>query len=180
MELRNAQNQLYEVAFRIREMREIVGFSVEQMAERTDTTVEQYKAYEAGLVDFPFTFIHKCSLAFGIGITDILEGQSAKLSTYTVTRKGEGQPTARENGIDIDNLAPMFVNKLADPYYCKYEYDPKLENKPIHLTTHAGQEPDYVISGKLNVQIGGKYEYLEAGVSIYYNSDRLHGLIAVG
>ena len=180
MELRNAQNQLFEVAFRIREMREIVGFSVEQMAEKTDTTVEQYKAYEAGLVDFPFTFIHKCSLAFGIGITDILEGHSAKLSTYTVTRKGEGQPTARENGIDIDNLAPMFVNKLADPYFCRYQYDPKLENTPIHLTTHAGQELDYVISGKLKIQIGGNYEYLEAGDSIYYNSDRPHGMIAVG
>ena len=81
----NTENKLMEVAFRIREMREIYGLSLEEMAEKTDTTVEEYRAYEAGAADFPFTFILKCSLAFGIGITDILEGQSAKLSSYTVT-----------------------------------------------------------------------------------------------
>ena len=78
--------KLLEVARRIREMREIVGLTVEEMAEKTEVTIDDYLKYEAGQLDFPFTFIHKCSLAFGIGITDLLEGQSAHLSSYTVTR----------------------------------------------------------------------------------------------
>ena len=32
--------------------------------------------------------MHKCALAFGVELTDLLEGQSAKLSSYTVTRRG--------------------------------------------------------------------------------------------
>ena len=28
-----------------------------------------------GTVDFPFTFMHKCALAFGVELTDLLEGQ---------------------------------------------------------------------------------------------------------
>ena len=80
--------KLLEVARRIREMREISGFSVEEMAEKTEVTREEYVAFEEGREDFPFTFIHKCALAFGLGITDILEGESARLSSYTVTRRG--------------------------------------------------------------------------------------------
>ena len=123
MDTRHVNNQLLEMAFRIREMRNICGFTEEEMARRTDTTVAEYRVYEAGGADLPFTFIHKCSLAFGIGITDLLEGRSANLSSYTVTRRGEGQQTAKEPGIEIANLAPLFRNKLAEPYYCTYDYD---------------------------------------------------------
>ena len=118
METKAVNSKLKEVGARIKEMREISGYSVSDMASLTDTTTSEYRKYEAGLADFPFTFIHKCALAFNLEITDILEGHSAKLSAYTVTRKGQGQTTADEEGINICNLAPMFKKKLAEPYYC--------------------------------------------------------------
>ena len=171
--------KLQEVAIRIREMRDICGFSVAEMAEKTEVSTEEYVAYEAGKLDFPFSFIHKCALAFGIGITDLLEGRSAHLSSYTVTRKGEGQETAKEAGISIMSVAPLFRQKIAEPYRVRYEYDPALQNKPIHLTKHDGQEFDFVLEGKLKVQVGSNIEYLEAGDCIYYNSSTPHGMIAV-
>ena len=171
--------KLQEVAIRIREMRDICGFTVEEMARKTEVSVEEYNAYEAGKLDFPFSFIHKCALAFDIGITDLLEGRSAHLSSYTVTRKGEGQETAKEAGISIMSVAPLFRQKIAEPYRVRYEYDPALQNKPIHLTKHDGQEFDFVLEGKLKVQVGSNVEYLEAGDCIYYNSSTPHGMIAV-
>ncbi|MBR2616264.1 MAG: AMP-binding protein, partial [Clostridia bacterium] len=174
-----SENKLNEVALRIREMREISGLSLEEMALRTEVTLQEYKAYENGELDFPFSFLHKCSLEFGIGITDLLEGKSALLSSYTVTRKGQGQETAKEDGITIQNLAPKFRNKIAEPYWVRYEYDPSQQNKPIHLAKHSGQEFDLVVSGKLKVQIGDHIEILEEGDSIYYNSSTPHGMIAV-
>lgn len=171
--------KLSEVAQRIREMREIFGMSVEDMATKTEVSVKEYTDYESGKLDFPFTFIHKCSLAFGIGITDLLEGQSANLSSYTVTRKGKGQETAKEDGIKINNLAPKFRDKIAQPYWVRYEYNAAQQNKPIHLTKHSGQEFDLVLSGRLKVQIGEHVEILDEGDSIYYNSSTPHGMIAV-
>ena len=171
--------KLKEVALRIREMREIFDYTEETMAEKTEVSVEAYRQYEKGELDFPFTFIHKCSLAFGIGITDLLEGRSAHLSSYTVTRRGQGQQTAKEDGIEISNLAPMFRKKIAEPYWVRYEYNPALQNKPIHLTKHSGQEFDFVMKGRLKVQIGDNIEYLGEGDSIYYNSSTPHGMIAV-
>ncbi len=175
----NTDNKLFEVARRIKEMRSICDFSVEEMAEKTEVTAEQYIAYESGAEDLPFSFIHKCALAFDIGITDLLEGHSAKLTSYTVTRKGEGQTTAKENGIEIQNLAPLFKDKLGDPYWVRYEYSADLENKPIHTSTHAGQEFDMVISGTLMVRVGDHTEILHEGDSIYYKSSTPHGMIAV-
>ncbi|MBQ9965268.1 MAG: AMP-binding protein [Clostridia bacterium] len=173
-------DKLYEVALRIREMREIAGISEIEMAEKTEVSVEEYRAYEAGKLDFPFTFIHKCALTFGIDMTDLLEGRSALLSSYTVTRKGKGQQTAKEEGIEIQNLAPLFRKKLAEPYWVKYEFDASLQDKPIHLTKHSGQEFDLVLKGQLKVQVGDNVEVLGEGDSIYYNSSTPHGMIAVG
>ncbi len=171
--------KLLEVAVRIKEMREIFNYSVEEMAKRTEVTVEQYLEFESGKQDFPFTFIHKCALAFNIGISDLLEGKSALLSSYTVTRKGQGQQTAKEDGIVITNLAPWFRKKISEPYFVTYQYSQELQDKPIHLTKHSGQEFDYVLKGKLKIQVGDNVEYLSEGDSIYYNSSTPHGMIAV-
>ena len=179
MKTETAKNQLLEIAERIRDMREIMGFSESEMAEKTEVSLALYKAYESGEVDLPFTFIHKCALAFGIDITDLLEGHSSTLTSYTVTRKGMGQQTAKETGIDIMNMAPKFKNKLAEPYWVRYEYSDELQHQPIHLTKHSGQEFDLVLSGALLVQVGTNKEILHEGDSIYYNSSTPHGMIAV-
>ena len=172
-------DKLLEVARRIREMREICGFTEAEMAQKTEVSAEAYGRYERGETDFPFTFIHKCAQAFGLGITDLLEGKSAQLSSYTITRKGQGQETAREDGIVIQNLAPLFRNKIAEPHWVRYEYKEEQQNKPIHLAKHSGQEFDFIMSGRLKVQIGDHVEYLSEGDSIYYNSSTPHGMMAV-
>ena len=179
MNTNNALLQLSEVASRIKELRDIMGWTVAEMAEKTDVTVEKYELYESGKADIPFTFIHKCALEFGVEMTELLEGKTANLSSYTVTRKGKGQGTAKEDGIDIANLAPKFKDKLAEPYWVKYEYSASQQNKPIKLTTHSGQEFDLVLSGRLKVQVGNHTEILDEGDSIYYNSSTPHGMIAV-
>ena len=179
MESNTSMLRLSEIATRIKEMRDIMGWSVGEMAQKTEVSREQYLIYENAQADIPFTFIHKCALAFDLELTQLLEGHSARLSSYTVTRKGHGQTTAKEDGIDIRNLAPMFRDKIAEPYFVRYEYDPAQQNKPIHLTKHSGQEFDLILSGSLKVQVGENTEILKEGDSIYYNSSTPHGMIAV-
>ena len=179
MNQQSTANQLTEIALRIREMRDILGYSIKKMAELTEISEEQYQLYETGTVDLPFTFMHKCAKAFGLEITDLLEGHSATLSGYTVTRKGKGLVTASEDGITIQDMAPMFRKKLATPYWVTYEYSDELQNQPIHTTTHAGQEFNLVIKGSLRVRVGEHEEVLREGDSIFYKSSTPHGMIAI-
>ena len=53
MKNKNISSTLAEISKRIKEMREIAGMSVEEMAAKTDTTVEQYLSYETGGDDLP-------------------------------------------------------------------------------------------------------------------------------
>ena len=76
--------KLAEVAERIEELRGIYGFSEEEMAQKSEVTLEEYLSFVKGEEDLPFSFVHKCALAFGVEMTDLLEGQSAKLTSYTV------------------------------------------------------------------------------------------------
>lgn len=172
-------NQLMDVAMRIREMREIFGYSVQKMASLAEVPEETYRQYETGTVDLPFSFMHKCAQVFGVEITVLLEGHSAKLSGYTVTRRGKGLVTASEDGITIQNMAPMFRKKLATPYWVTYQYSQELQNLPIHTTTHSGQEFDLVIKGSLRVKVGDHEEILREGDSIFYKSSTPHGMIAI-
>lgn len=160
-------------------MREVAGLSAEEMAQKTGVALEAYQAYEKGEVDLPFSFIHNCALVFDIDMVDLLEGMSPMLRQYQVMRGGQGQVTVDDDGILIKSLAPKFKDKLAEPYFVRYEYAEGLQNKPIHTDVHPGQEFDYVLKGKLKVQVGDHTEILEQGDSILYNSSTPHGMIAV-
>ena len=172
-------NQLERIALRIREMRQILGYTTAEMAALTDITEEIYISYESGKVDLPFTFMHKFAKACNIELTDILEGHSAKLSGYTVTRRGEGLTTASEDGITIQDMAPLFRQKLATPYWVTYEYSEELQKLPISTVTHAGQEFDLVVRGSMRIRIGDREEVLHEGDSVFFKSSTPHGMIAV-
>ncbi len=171
--------KIKEMAGRIRALREIEGISPEQMAEKTDVTTEEYLRCEEGKSDLNFAFIYRCALALSVNVTDIIEGYSPTLKSYTVTRSGAGQEIAKAHGMVYYNLAYAFQNRIAEPLYVKSEYSEEAQHKDIELTTHAGQECDLVIEGNLMVQVGEHKEVLGPGDSIYYDSSTPHGMIAV-
>ena len=101
-------SQLSAVASRLREMREIMGWTMEEMAEKTEVSADQYRLSEAGRTDMPFTFIHKSAQAFNMELTELLEGHNARLSSYTVTRRGTGESTAQEDSVVLTPSIPSF------------------------------------------------------------------------
>ena len=171
--------KIREMARRIRELREIVGFTPEEMAEKTDLSLAEYLDCENGNSDLNFAFIYRCANLLGVNVTDIIEGYSPKLRSYTVTRSGSGQEIAKAHGMTYFNLAYDFRNRIAEPLYVTMNYDPAAELREIELTSHDGQECDIVVKGQLMVQVGKHREVLGPGDSIYYDSKTPHGMIAV-
>ncbi len=172
--------KMSEVAARIRELRQIDGISIETMAKLTGVSREEYAACEAGTHDLSFAFIYRCALAFKVGVTDIIEGESANLKSFTVTRRGEGQKIDQAHGMVYHSLASNFKNRVSEPLYVHSIYDEAAERKDIELTTHAGQELDIVLTGSLKMQIGSHSVVLNPGDSVYFDSSTPHGMIAVG
>ena len=171
--------KIREVAGRIRELREISGFTVEEMAARTNLSVEEYIQCEEGSRNLSVAFLYRCTLSFGVDMGDLLEGRSPKLRSYDLTRKGEGQRIEEAHHMVGYNLAADFRNRIALPLYMEMKYRPGAEYEDIELTTHEGQECDIVIRGHMKIQIGGRSEILHPGDCIYYDSSTPHGMIAV-
>ena len=171
--------KIQEMAARIRELRQIENLTPEEMAIKTDVSVEEYLDCENGRSDLNFAFIYRCALALNVNATDIIEGHNPKLNSYTVTRSGSAPEISKAHGMTYHSLAYSFQNKIAEPLYVVSHYDEKSENRDIELTTHVGQECDVVIYGHLLVQVGEHQEILGPGDTIYYDSSVPHGMKAV-
>ena len=168
------------IAERIKTLREIMGLTEAEMAEKTDVSLEEYKKLEAGKADFNFTFIYKCAQCFRVNVTDIIEGQSPRLTSFALTRKGDGMRIIRRKGFVYNNLAALFKNRIAEPFLVTAPYLEEEQNTDIKLSTHEGQEFDIILKGSLKVQVGEHIETLHEGDTIYYDSATPHGMIAVG
>ena len=170
--------KIREMAGRIHELREISGFTPAQMAQNTGVSEEEYLLCEQGGSDLNFAFLYRCALSFGVDVTDLIEGSSPKLRSYTLTRAGNGQKIEQAHEMIYYNMASGFKNRIADPLYVENKYSDRAFHSDIELTTHDGQECDLVIKGTLKVQIGEHTETLHEGDCIYFDSSIPHGMVA--
>jgi transcriptional regulator with XRE-family HTH domain len=169
-----------EVVTRIRALREDLGIGVEQMAEATGRTPEQYRTQEAGEEDLTFTFLYKAARRLGVDVIELLTGESPHLEHYSVVRRGEGLSIKRRAGFEYLHQAPFFKNKSCEPFIVTAPYIEEEQGKPIHLSRHRGQELDHILSGRLRFAYGDKVEEVGPGDTLLYDSGGGHGMIAIG
>ena len=173
-------NKIQQIPERIRELREVLEISTAEMAKFLGIDEEKYILCESGEVDLSISFIHKCALRFGVDVSEIIEGRSPKLETLSVIRAGGGTKVDRRSEFDYINLAPLFKNKIAEPFLVRAKYSEEEQTAPMKLSTHAGQEIDIIVSGQLKLVVGDNTEILNAGDTALFNSYEPHGMIAVG
>ena len=104
--------------------------------------------------------------------------EAGEMKSYYVTRKGQGMSIERTKAYKYQSLVGGFVNHHADVFIVTVE--PKPGARTIYKNTHPGQEFNMVLEGKMELFIGGKTIILEEGDSIYFDSSKPHGMLAVG
>lgn len=170
-------DQIMAIAVRIQDLREIMGMTQDEVARKSDISLEDYRAYEAGERDFSFSHLFNIAATLGVDISDLLTGESPKLKSYILTRSGKGLAFERRKAYKYQHLAYNFRDKKAEPFIVTVEYDGKLEGKTAH--SHEGQEFDYVLEGHMKVVLDGNEVYLGPGDSLYYDSSIAHAMYAV-
>jgi transcriptional regulator with XRE-family HTH domain len=168
-----------EIAYRIKALREDMGFTMQEMAQATGRSLEEYAAQESGERDLSFTFLYKCAAKLGVDVIELLTGEDPHLLGYSLVRAGEGLSIKRRAGFEYLHVAPNFKKKMCEPFVVTAPYLEEEQNAPIHLSTHVGQELDYIISGKMRFAYEDHIEELAAGDTLLYDSGRGHGMIAI-
>ncbi|MCL2296578.1 MAG: helix-turn-helix domain-containing protein [Methanomassiliicoccaceae archaeon] len=171
-------SRIDEIAERIRALRDETGYTIEEMADVTGISKEEYEASEKGEKDFSFTFLYKCAEKFNVDMIELLTGENPHLSGYTVVRSGKGLPIKRRKGFEYGHLASNFKNKRAEPFLVSAPFIAG-ELSAIPLSSHDGQEFNYVLKGSLRFVHGDNTEDLREGDSVFYDSSERHGMTAL-
>jgi transcriptional regulator with XRE-family HTH domain len=171
------EETIREIAERIKGLREIEGFSVEDMAKELKISPQLYQDYENGNVDIPASVLYLLAQRFQVELTALITGEEPRLHTYSLTRKGKGISVERRKDYKYQNLALNFIHKKAEPFLVTV--DPDAPETPVHLNSHPGQEFDYVLEGTLKVVLGDHEVVLNEGDSLFYDSNISHGMKAL-
>ncbi len=168
--------QLQQIAQRVREMRDILDMTAEEVAAAIDVPVEVYESYEKAETDIPIGKLYLIADTMDLDPTVLLMGDQPRMTDFTVVRGGKGIEVERYPGYSFSSLAYNYIGRDMEPMIVTLapeEQDP-------HLVTHKGQEFNYVLTGTVDVIIGKNILTLHAGDSVYFNPAIPHGQRAVG
>ena len=170
-------DQLLEIGGRLKGLRSIMDIPAEKMAEDMKLDAAEYLAYERGERDFSFSFLYSAANILGVDVVDIISGESPKLTTCALVRKGEGYGITRREAYGYKHLAFTFSKKKAEPFMVTVEPH---ENGKVTLHSHEGQEFNYMVSGSMEFHLEDKVYELNEGDSVYFDSGIPHAMKAVG
>lgn len=169
--------QLIEIGERLKGLRSLMDVSAEQIAKDLNIDVGEYLAYEQGLKDFSFSFLFNAANRLGVDILDIISGDTPKLLTCAIVRKGEGYVIERQGAYEYKHLAFTFSSKKAEPFLVSVKPQ---EAEEVLPHSHEGQEFNYIVSGSLEFCINGMVYMLNEGDSVYFDSSIIHSIRAIG
>lgn len=170
-------DQIRQIAERLRGLREVLDLTSEDIARDCDISAEEYRLAETGEYDISVSMLQKIARRYNVAIDALMFGEEPKMSSYFLTRAGKGTYIERTKAYKYQSLAAGFINRNADPYIVTVE--PKSDDEPIHYNSHAGQEFNLVLEGRMMLSIDGKELTLNEGDSIYFNSKIPHGMKAL-
>ena len=156
MKMTNAlEFKIQEIIARIRELRSVEGISEAEMARQMGMEEEEYRAYERGEEELNFGFLYTCAQIFSVDVGELIEGVAPRLSSYILTRSGEGRIIDQAHGMTYYSLADKFKNRIAEPLFVHSVFDSEAQLRPMETSTHEGQEFDIVIRGYLKAALVG-------------------------
>ena len=170
--------QLKQIGERLRGLREVLDIPVSEMAETIGISSEKYEKIESGEMDITISNLMKIAKKYGISTEELIFAESAHMKSYFVVRKGQGMSVERTKAYKYQSLVSGFVDHKADVFIVTVE--PKPGARTIYKNTHPGQEFNLILEGSMELYIGGKTIVLEEGDSIYFDSTKPHGMLAIG
>ena len=164
-----------QIGERLRGLRDVLDIPAEDIAQLCDLDIDTYLRMEAGDGELSISSLQKISKKYGIALDVLLFGEEPHMSTYFLTRKGQGMSVERRK--EYKYQASGFRSRTADPFMVTVE--PKSDDTPLHKNSHQGQEFNMVTEGTLELTIGKRTLVLNEGDSVYFDATQPHCMRAL-
>ncbi len=159
---------------KMRTLRESLGLSVEDLAQRCECDASTIEGLEAGEIAPSLAPLIKVTRALGVRLGTLLDDDTNV--GPVVTRRDEADRVARMKSLetrsdagelDFFSLAPGKSARHMEPFAITVSPTDKQTHT---LSSHEGEEFIYVLDGAIEVEYGKDTHRLGAGDSIYYDS----------
>jgi transcriptional regulator with XRE-family HTH domain len=169
---------------KITTLREALGLTVEDLAERSGCETVTILSLESGEVAPSLTPLIKLTRALGVRLGTLLDDES-ELGPI-VTRRHEAEQVTRMKSLetmsdagqlDFFSLASGKASRHMEPFLIDVQPSGADQHK---LSSHEGEEFLFVLDGAIEIEYGKSRHVLEAGDSIYYDSIAPHQVRAAG
>ena len=164
--------QLKQIGERLRGLRDVLDIPVSEMAETIGVSADKYEKIEQGEMDITISNLMKIARKYGVSTEELIFAEAPHM------KSGQGLSIERTKAYKYQSLVGGFVGHKADVFIVTVE--PKPEAHVVYKNSHPGQEFNMVLEGKMELYIAGKTIVLEEGDSIYFDSTKPHGMLAVG
>ncbi len=172
------------IGTKITTLRESLGLSQAELAERCDCDVSVVSGLEDGQLAPSLAPLIKITRALGVRLGTLLDDDTSV--GPVVTRKDEAEEVARLKSLetssdagvlDFFSLAEGKTRRHMEPFMIAVNPSAAGEHK---LSSHEGEEFVFVMDGEIEIEYGKDLHVLAAGDSIYYDSIVPHQLRAHG
>lgn len=164
------------VARRIGALRREVGLTLRELGAKTGLSDAYLSRVENGQIAITLASLEKLAEVFATPITTFFEGEAAP-QRIVLCRAGTGRQARfrGRTGTLVRLLADEKHAKLMEPLIV----DVSSAAKPVKPMAHAGEEFNYVISGRCQFLFDRAKYTLAAGDSVYFDATVPHAVHAI-
>lgn len=162
------------VGSKITTLRESLGLSREDLAERCDCDVPVIAGLEGGAIAPSLAPLIKVTRALGVRLGTLLDDDTqvgpviSRRNTARHVERVKDLETSSDAGVlDFVSLASGKSSRHMEPFII--DVHPSGSEKHA-LSTHEGEEFIFVLEGRVEIEYGKDVHVLEVGDSIYYDS----------
>jgi transcriptional regulator with XRE-family HTH domain len=168
---------------KVRELRQKNQYTLQDIAAKTGLSKPFLSQIENDHVVPPVATLLKLAKAFNVGLAYFFQDElgSDKIS---VTRRDERvrverRPHHRKGEVNYvyEALETKKTNKHMEPFFVEF---PVQDTSDMVFVSHEGEEFLHLLEGTLEFRTVDRVEVLEAGDSIYFESDLSHSFRCVG
>ena len=110
------EDAIKQIGQRLKGLREVLDIPAEEVAQLCEIPLEHYMKIEAGEADPSVYRLSRISKRYGIALDVLLFGEEPRMSTYFLTRKGQGMSVERRKDYKYQSLAAGFRGRKTDPF----------------------------------------------------------------
>ena len=96
--------QLKQIGERLCGLRDVLDIPVSEMAETIGIDAEKYEKIEKGELDITISNLMKIARKYGVSTEELIFAESPHMTSYYVTRKGQGMSIERTKAYKYQSL----------------------------------------------------------------------------